>query len=152
MPLTVLRSIILAAALLSVACIPTGRTSIPPEESHHERTLQHQLGRTVAFQKVELGLKKSFKDLPKVLESKDPKGGKLQLKPTVSYMTGGPMGEANHARYTLAIVVTDAKVDLTFDLGPDEASGKWAPSDAIPYIRHDFDAVVTNVEEALVAR
>lgn len=149
MPLTVLRSVILAAMLLSVACVPSGRTSIPPQEMNYQRTVDHQLGRGVAFQRVEVALTRSFEDLPKVLDSKEPKSGTFLLTSSVSYMTGGPMGEANHAPYTLAIAVSDTKVDLTFELGPDKASGMWAPSDAIPYIRHDFDAVVTNVEEAL---
>lgn len=141
-------SILFASALL-LGCSSTPRSSISPEESHYARTVPHQLERGVAFGRVERALGESYKNLSKVLRTKKPDAGTFVLEPTVTYKAGGPMGEMQHARYTLEVVVRDASVDLVFDLGPDVATGGWAPASEIPYIRASFDEVVGNVEKTL---
>lgn len=135
-----------------VGCLKTGRTSIPYEESHYEREVAHELAPEVAFERVEGALARSYQDWPRLLETKDRKEGQLLLKPKVSYRTGGPMGTVHHAPYTLAITVRKGTISLAFDLQKDPASDQWAPTEAIPYIRHDFDAVVSNVEDAVAPR
>jgi len=144
--------ILLAALSCLTSCTNTGRTSIPREESHYERVIEHQLGSKAAFERVGHGLSTSYPDLAKVLRDKAPDKGTYLLEPTVTYRTGGPMGTVHHAPYTLLIVTGDAKVELTFDLQQDKASGEWAPEAAIPYVRHDFDVVVMNIDDALSAR
>lgn len=132
-----------------VGCLKTGRSSIPHSESHYEQSVQHTLTLDIAAKRVEAALEKSYADLPKVLRKKSLKEGTFLLEPKVSYRTGGPMGAVHHAPYTLAISVHEKTIDLVFDLKKDPSSGEWAPSEAIPYIRHDFDAVVSNVEDAI---
>jgi hypothetical protein len=143
------RFLFLIALFSLVGCLKTGRSSIPRGESHYEQSVQHALPLDAAAKRVEVALTKSYSDLPKVLRKKSQKEGTFLLEPKVSYRTGGPMGAVHHAPYTLAIAVHEKTVDLVFDLQKDPSSGEWAPSEAIPYIRHDFDVVVSNVEDAL---
>lgn len=139
-----------SVALLGlVGCLKTGRSSIPRSESHYEDSVQHELALDVAAQRVDAALARSFKDLSKVLRKKSLKEGTFLLEPRVSYRTGGPLGTIHHAPYTLAIAVREKSIDLVFDLQKDSASGEWAPSEAIPYIRHDFDNVVSSIEDAV---
>jgi hypothetical protein len=143
------RFLFLLVLFALVGCLKTGRSSIPRSESHYEQSVQHVLAQNIAVARVEAALAKSYTDLPKVLRNKSRKEGTFLLEPKVSYRTGGPMGAVHHAPYTLAIAVHEKTIDLVFDLQKDSASGEWAPSEAIPYIRHDFDAVVSNVEDAV---
>lgn len=140
----------LAVALLClVGCVSTGRTTIPREESHYARTVQHELTPEVAFQRVEAGLTSSYPNLPQVLRSRQPDTGTFRLKPTVTYRTGGRMGSTIRAPYSLEVVVGRTMIEMRFDLGKDESTGEWAPATEIPYIRRAFEAVVVNVEEAV---
>ena len=139
----------LIALLGFTGCLKTGRSSIPRSESHYEQSVQHTLPLDVATRRVEVSLAKSYRDLPKVLRKKSPAEGTFLLEPKVSYRTGGPMGTVHHAPYTLAIAVREKTIELVFDLQKDPSTNEWAPSEAIPYIRHDFDTVVTNVEDAV---
>lgn len=144
-------ALVLAACTL-LGCISTARKSIPREESHYARSVPHQLERAVAFQRVERALTESYEDLPQVLRAKKPDGGTFLLEPIVTYRKGGPMGEVQHARYSLEIVVHDSNVGLVFELGPDVAGGGWAPAAEIPYIHRSFDQVVENVEKTLTQK
>lgn len=143
------RFLLLIVLLGLVGCLKTGRSSIPRSESHYEQSVQHALPLDTAVKRIEVALAKSYTDLPKVLRKKSLEEGTFLLEPKVSYRTGGPMGAVHHAPYTLAIAVHERTIDLVFDLEKDPSSGEWAPSEAIPYIRHDFDTVVSNVEDAI---
>lgn len=137
------------AALLVAGCISTARTSMPKDESHYARSVPHRLGREVALLRVEQALHQAYQDQPKVAVSKAPEQPTFVLDPIVTYKTGGAMGEIQHARYHLRVLVDASEVELEFDLGPDVAGGGWAPKSELPYIYRSFDDVVTAVQEAL---
>ena len=137
------------ATLLVAGCISTARTSMPKDESHYAQSLPHRLGREVALLRVEHALHQAYEDQPKVALSKAPEQHAFVLDPIVTYKIGGAMGEIQHARYHLQVVVDASEVDLEFDLGPDVAGGGWAPKSELPYIYRSFDEVVAVVQEAL---
>lgn len=133
-----------------VACASSyGRTALPASEAHYERSISHELPRAVAFARLDGALETSTGNLQKVLSSRQPETFSMLLEPTVAYRTGGPMGPTRHARYTLKVSVGERSIDFSFDLGPERETGHFAPEDAIPYIRNDFDQVVGAVERAV---
>ncbi len=144
-------SILFASALL-LGCSSTPRSRHQPGRIalRADRAASARARRRVRT-RPSAALGESYKNLSKVLRTKKPDAGTFVLEPTVTYKAGGPMGEMQHARYTLEVVVRDASVDLVFDLGPDVATGGWAPASEIPYIRASFDEVVGNVERDLGA-
>lgn len=126
-----------------------GRTSISAKEAHYARTVAHALERPQAFERVERALERSYDDFEGVLKARRPEEFSLLLEPTVGYRTGGPMGPARRSTYTLSVVAREGTVELAFELGREMETGYFAPEDAIPYIRFDFDAIVARVEKAV---
>lgn len=145
---------LLISALLAitlVGCKSATRLSIRPEEAIHHFTVRHSQPQAQAFSGVELALAEAYNDLPRALMLKQPDTGTFLLKPLVAYQVGGPLGQVQHARYTLKIVVSERLVTLDFELGREETSGwnSYAPETEIPKIRADFRAIAERVARSL---
>jgi hypothetical protein len=148
-PIWVVATMIGLAALFACSDMTrrSTRLSIEPSEAIYDYSIDFKLPKDEAFNRIEVWIAENYNDANQVTQLKNKGSGSIVLKPLVQYTVGGAL--VQYARYTLRINVSEAKVDLHFELGREVKTGTWAPQSEIPTIKANFQNITAGIAKTI---